>query len=536
MDKVIKGALAALLAVGLAGCATHQQVVDNRLTLPQKLDAREGAFVVKLVGVQPLSAFNAKWKSVKLLDVRTGRRTELMDTAALGAGYSLFMGSLPEGEYQVTGLESIGAGPGTFGVIPALIIAGMTSDSQSLQKSLGTFRIQAGTLTNLGLIVSALPEEKGQPMKLAVMGDAAAQASALANVEPRARERLAAMPSTGWPAPPDGAAAQQAEKIVREHARNISTMEATPDGRILIGSALGMVHTRGTDGRWSSSSVGGLDNITYVRALADGRIFAATDAGSYFVGSPQQRQWTRHDFTSVDSRVTHLEPLGEHGFALLTASMHQPNFAQPATSRLYVKRTLEEAGPGREVLSLKDFSAMGRLPVFYNGVELQVYFNHVGVSRTADLYRIDPATLDKRMEKADFWATEIYRLSGQDVVMHRMNGMTIYSSFSSDGGRTWRHEKTGADPYSMRFVGTGRAYGFVVKGRGWSTNAMGMVVSTDGGAKWRDTGVPVEGEGLMPIRLVDGRLFVMTSRKLVSTADEGRTWTTEWPLRPEGSR
>lgn len=530
MLMIARRLLAVSMLLLMAGCATNQQVVNNRFTLPETISAKEGAILIRLVGVQPLSAFNAKWQSIKIVSKKDERKTELHDTAPPFAGYSLFMGRLPEGEYEIAGLESLGPAPGAFGVIPALIIMGMTSDQQSLQAQLGAFTVKAGTLTNLGVVVSALPEEKGKPMKLAVLADEAGQASALASAEPQARERLRNMPSIGWKETPDAAAAAKAVGIVREHARNISALETTQDQRVLVGSALGMVHVRSPEGNWSTMSVGALDNITYVRALSGGRIFAGTDSGNYFLWTPGQPAWRQHKFDDGESKIVHVEQMDEHGFAIVATSMHMPTFSKPIQNKLYFKARLDEEGRWKELVSIDNMSAVGKMPVIYAAGELRLVFNHIGISRTADLYRVDPVTLEKKQEKLDYWVTDIYRLPDGQLMMHRMNGMTTYSSVSGDDGKTWRHNPASGGPDAPRFANAKKGVGFVLKSVGWSSSLMGLVQTENGGDSWTATGAALEGAWI--VRFVNDQLFVKTHQKLMSSADGGKTWKVEWPLPP----
>lgn len=510
----------AFAAIFLAGCAT-----DTRLA--EQPDPRAGTFLLKVVGVQRVSAFNSKWQTVTVADKRTGRKFEIADSASFGAGYSLFLGSLPEGDYEVAGLGAMGQGPGTFGVLPALIILAATSDAQSLESALGDFRIRAGTLTNLGVLVSALPESRTQTAKLALLADDRGRSDALADADPRVKARLAAMPTISWPKLPEIASPEKVETVLRESARNVAALETTFEGRVLIGSALGTVHERSGDGTWRSMSLGTLHTISYLRVLPDRRILAATDSGEYFLGSAEGR-WTRHDLAGRNERVIYVEPMGPHGVALLTVSMHRPTGMVPLHYRLYVARNLDEGGSGKAVVAINDFPAVG-IPVLYNGRELQLYFNHQGIARKADLYRVDPVTLEVKVDKVDYWASEVYRLPDQGVVLHRMNGLTTYPSFSSDGGVTWRHDQKGMDAAIVRYVSPTKAYGFIVKATGWTYNTMGLVKLADADGRWQDQEVRFEGAGLTPVRMANGRLYVASAGKLLSSTDEGKTWTTEWP-------
>lgn len=522
-------ALAAALLLALAGCAAPGPVQHSALA-PGVAKADEGFVAVKLIGVQPLSAFNAKWGTLRLVEKASGRSVELPSSAPGTAGYSLFIGALPAGQYHVAGFHSDGMAPGTFGVLPALVIMGMTSDSRTLGSELGSFSIKPGTLTNLGVVVSALPEDRKSPTHIAVLADAAGLASTLNDIEPASRARLAALPALGWDRPPAPDAAARALEIVRTHARNVSGMEVLDGNRLVIGSALGVLHLRGADGRWSAMTTGSLDTIGYVRALPGGRLFAATDSGRYHLWVPEQNAW-RSFALPLGERILHLEPAGAAGWALLTQSPNPSPGAVPGRLRVLLKADLEGADAPRQLLSFDSFSAMGRLPVFHDGRDLVVAFNHVGISRTADLYRIDPATGQQRVEKLDHWIANLYVLPDGSLARERMNGLNLYTDFSSDKGAAWtRNESPG--PHTMRFADRERGWGLTTQSTGWDSVTLALNKTTTGGRQWTKVGAPFQAAGPSSLRVLGDTVLVYTGKQLLSTKDDGATWAVEWPRAP----
>jgi hypothetical protein len=526
MGRRIVATLAMALLLALAGCAAPGPTQHSALA-PGAVKADEGYVALKLIGVQPLSAFNAKWGTLRLVEKASGRSVELRDSAPGTAGYSLFIGALPAGQYSVAGFHSDGMAPGTFGVLPALVIMGMTSDSRALGTELGSFNVKAGTLSNLGVVVSALPEDKKSPLRIAVLADPAALAATLNDIEPASRTRLAALPAIGWDQPPEANAAARALEIVRTQARNVSVMEVLDGNRLVIGSALGMLHLRGVDGRWSSMSTGSLDTIGYVRALPGGRLFAATDSGRYHLWIPEQNTW-RSQALPLGERILHLEPAGSAGWALLTQTAHTSPGPVPGRLRVLLKADLEAAEAPRQLLAFDSFSAMGRLPVFHDGRELVVAFNHVGFSRTADLYRIDPATLQQRIEKLDHWIANLYVLPDGTLARERMNGLNLYTDFSTDKGAAWtRNDNPG--PHTMRFADRERGWGLTTQSTGWSTVTLALNKTATGGRQWAKVGAPFEAAGPSSVRVLGDTVLVYTGKQLLSTKDDGATWTVEWP-------
>lgn len=290
----------------LAGCATNP---GSQPAIPATLNPGDGVVMVKVIGVQPLSAFNAKWRSMTVVEQGTGRSHQLNDSAAANAGYSLFAATLPQGRYRVSGFDSAGPAPATFGLLPAMIIMAMTSDNASIQSQMGAFSVKPGALSNLGVIVSALPADKKEQLQIAVLADAQAQASTLSDVDAATRDRVRPMAVLAWDQAHDPASTARALEIVRTRASNVSSIAVTDDQRLMIGSALGMVHVLDAQGRWSTMSTGGLDNVTYLRTLPGGLVFAGTDSGRYFLWQPERGAWLVRQLASGD-RILQLEPMG----------------------------------------------------------------------------------------------------------------------------------------------------------------------------------------------------------------------------------
>lgn len=517
---------AALIAIMVAGCATGPLPMSSHV---ESIKPTEGVMLVKLISVQPISFMNPKWRSIKIKNKQTDEVIELADVSSPFGTYSLFLKSLPAGQYEISGFDAAGAAPAMFGIIPALIILAMTSDSSSTGSQPATFTVKPGELTNLGMIVSALPETKEDTMKLAVISDSLAQSSAFGDLDVEAADRIRKMPVRAWDKPADPAASEKALGLVKSYARVISTMDASTDNRVAIGSQLGMVHVRNTNGSWASMSVGTLDTITYVRFLDNGRIFAASDTGKYFVSTSEGNKWQQLGLGNSGYRIAAMEPLGTAGYAFLappiTMSIHQP--FQP---KVFFKQKLESEDKAKELVTLDGWSAVGKLPMFYNGEELLVYLNHPGISRTADVHRIHAVTHEKKRDNVPYWATDLYRIPDGGLVLERMNGMSIYNSFSSDNGKTWVHNES-SGPLSTRFIDSKNGYGVTKLSTNWADITVTLSKTTDGGKTWTDVGTPFGMSGLMPLRIVGNRIFIFTSTKLLSTADEGKTWQTEWPIK-----
>ena len=506
-----------LLAV-LAGCATGPG--SSRNPLPETIGPDDGIVVVKLIGLQSLSAFNSKWSQLRVTDPK-GTSHGIYDSSPNGASYSLFLSTLPKGQYRFELLES--TSPSASGLAMALLM----TDSIREFPQLGGFTVAPGAVTNLGTIVFAFPKDgKGPPLSTAVLDDQAGKAAALDGVRSDLQPRLAGRPQGSWDNDPDDRSNAAALALIRKHSARLSPMERTRDGRLIAGGPLGQVHERRTNGTWESRSVGALDTITYARALDDGRIFAGTDNGRYYLWQPAQRSWQRFDLPERDTVVQYFEPLGDAGYVMQLGRLG----GQMGKTDYLFKARLEEAGGEKTLHAFDGFSAVGRSPLYFNGEELILYFNHPGITRSADVHRINPRTGEKKMDNVRYWVKDVYRLPDGSLVQERMSGLlSVYPMFSKDNGRTWQDSEVEA-PGVSRFVDERNGYGFKTSAMGWSSVTLQMNRTQDGGKTWEPTGTPVVATGQSRIQPgTGGELVVYSGQQVLSTRDAGNTWRVEWP-------
>lgn len=522
---IARWAMVAWLLAIVTGCATVHQGI------PEKLEPTAGAVVIKIVAVQRLGVTNGKWTRMTVVEQKSGIATELVDTAGLDLQYALFAQPLPAGTYSVKSLDAPGLAPATFGILGAVIIQAMTSD-QHANQAMGSFTVEPGAVTNLGFVVAAPPAGSEKQMSMAVVADPRAQSSVSADLDAASRRHSQGLRTRSWDKAPDSAQLERALEIVRTRATYVSPLEVTRDGRVMLGTALGLVHVRDSAGKWSTLATGSFDTLGYVRELPDGRIFAGTTNGRYHLWNPATRSWSSHR-VAEEGRVTQVEPMGAAGYGLMLSTGVQ--LGQPTKLKVVLVRDLAapEATP-REALALEGFPAMGAVPMLFDGRDLIVIFNHVGITRTADLYRIDPAVAAApRQEKLAHWTGRFYRLSDNILVRDRMNGMTLYTDLSTDNGNTWQLSEHSAGSMA-RLTSRSTGYGLSFVSMGMTSSTFSLAKTSDGGKTWDKVGKPFDSSGYgNPLQLVllnDQRPLVYTGGQLLSTTDDGATWTVEWPL------
>ncbi len=517
---------AAIGALALvSGCASNAPKV-----FPEKLAPQEGAVLLKVQSVQRLGFTNGKWTEVTVVEKTTGVVTTLRDLAGIEDQHALFAMPLAAGQYTIRNIGAPGADAASMGILPALVIMAMTSDSHDAQQGLTGFTVAPGTLTNLGIVLATPPANGEKSIQTAVLSGSQGQESALADADAASRRNLAALKTPPGEQAQDLAQVDRAIDLVRTRATYISPIETTPDGRMLFGTAMGQLHVRSADGQWSTMSTGTFDSLGYVKALPDGRIVAATQRGGYHVWDPAARSWTFRRITD-EGRVVQIEPVGGAGYAVMVRGPFR--IGQPWFSQLLFVNDLQGEAPPRESVRITEMPALGVMPVYFDGREVTVAVNHVGITRTADLYRVDPATLKVRMDKASHWLSRVQRQADGSLIRERMNGMTLYRDLSSDNGATWQELGSASGATAPRFIDRMSGMDIQLVSIGMTNSTFSLARTVDGGKQWEKFGKPFDsgghGNALQLLVTSTGQPMVFTGAQLLTTTDSGATWTVEWP-------
>lgn len=517
-------ALATAMLMGLTGCATPPPP-----GIPEQVDPASGIVALQVVGVQRVSLLNMKWTSITLTEKTTGVPVSIDNSAPPGASYSVFARPVPPGTYSITAFDAPGVV--AMGLLPALVMQAMTKDNKQGHEQLGSFTVEAGALTNLGLVVTAEPDGTSKEARVAILASEHGQAAVLDNLDPASRRRVETLRTRGWDLPPDARSADRARDIVRSRSTNLSGIEVTEDGRLMFGTALGLVHVRDAAGRWETLSTGSLDTILVVRPLPQGGILAASDNGNFHIWNPGNRTWKSRKLTDT-GHIVAAEPLTGSSMAFVVVGPVAPTANTPPTPRVLIVPSIHEATAAKLALRADDHTATGSIPVRFNGRELMAIVNHAGISRSADLFMIDPSTLQLRKEKLGNWTFGFYSLPDGSVMRQRQNGMSLYYDRSKDGGRTWNLSET-SGPMAVRFKSAAVGYGLKFVSMGMKAGTFTLSKTIDGGNTWEALGMPFEGSANgtpMQLQLAGNTVFVYNGRNMVSTTDEGATWHKEWPL------
>ena len=136
----------------LSGCASVPTASD----LLTKIDDKQGA-VVMMAGGGRLAMARLNWTGIEVKSEKTEEKFSIRNVAPVGFALDpkppVFIGQLPPGSYKIDRLA------GTFtGVLTDWMLNNVSS--QSVEENLGSFRVNAGQITDLGTLLVYTPIEE----------------------------------------------------------------------------------------------------------------------------------------------------------------------------------------------------------------------------------------------------------------------------------------------------------------------------------------------------------------------------------------
>lgn len=521
--------LAALgLSFALAGCAVPPPAAPVA-TVPEELPAGTGVVAWKVVAPRPGDQINFKWRSLTVADKASGKTYTLVDRAADNVSYSTFISALPAGNYQVRSFGVVAGGasvPAELGPVVMAMSYALASDSSAPVTP--TFTVEVGSATNLGVLVTHAPDTKAEASDSFVVLDDVARGALLADMDPGSAAKFSAMPSRGWDVAPDPARTARAFREELMRPARITAVDWSSD-HVLLGSSLGRVIQRSSDGAWVPSWTGEYSAITSVLKLSDGRIAAGTDDGRLLVWMPDSQRWVRH-LVAPEERIVNLTMSpGRPGLLVETLTLRR---LKAPISRARLKFLSEPLG-ATAAATLLDFESLGfwansaQLQMLADTPDVVAIYNRPGFSRIADRYRIDAMAMAlTATDELDHFAMQLYRVPDGSLARRRANGMSLYHDISLDNGLTWT-----LGPAMDMLV---ESFTTAQSGIGMALDGFTKVVlneTSDGGKTWARTGAPVPVNVLAhPLRLrrLGDQVLYYSGNRLWSTRDKGATWSSEW--------
>ena len=500
----------------LTGCAnTAATRTATGLELDLKPADNKGFVVLKVVSTRPISLLNPKWQSIKINSgTKSDELTDITPTYNMLMGKhvpteSLYFARLDAGEYEVTGMGSIGPGPG-------LLLALLASDSASADKQLPKFKVEVGRLANLGTLVYSPEIDKEEPSRIFLlngpMGTQAAKSALLAEAK---RSDLALTEGGGWLA---SANAESEAKVLTQARLMVSMLNFLRGGpTVVAGSQLGQILRRTAVQTWSRESVNTLDRIFSVASTPDGSTVAGGEYGQYFVASGNGT-WRTYRLADEAGRIAHIELRSDGSALFVVGDLRQ--------TRVWRKRALLASEETPTLVAKFDAPPDNLLAT---NKELIVAWNIPGISRTAVLSRIDMETLSVKTQNENFWVVDWQYMPDGKVKLSRQNGRSIYSSSSADGMQTWMHgNESGA--FGAFWQDDARGFSLDVS-PGFSMVANTLRKTEDGGKSWARSGKPLETRHFAG-RIVyadSNEVLIQGGHMLYSSTDQGQTWKRSFP-------
>lgn len=500
----------------LSGCATTAaKRTESGLDLDLVAKGKEGFVVLKVVSARPISLLNPKWQSIHVS--ADGKREELIDvTPSYNMLFgkhipteSLYFAKLDAGEYEVTSMGSIGPGPG-------LLLALLASDHAAANEKLPRFKVEAGRLANLGTVVYVPEIEKEQPEQMFLLhGPAGRRAAKAALLGETQRAEISLQEGGGWTTV---ATAETEAGVLAQARAHMSMLSIRKTDRGLIaGSHLGQIFRRTGPQAWSQETLDTLGTVFAVAEGIDGRAFAGSQYGEYFVKTPSG-EWHGYRLEKEAGRIAYIEPRADGSAIFIAGDLRQ--------TRVWFKKSIEDSAEAPTQIAKIDTPPDNML---VSGKEIILAFNVPGMFREAVITRVDKQSLKVTSQREKFWVLDWQYLPDGRVNLTRQNGLSLYSSTSTDNLQTWIHSD---QPGAISNYWYDASHGLSLDmSPGFIMVANNLRSTDDAGKTWTRLGKPLETRH-MAGRIVYAdadEILVQGSHMLYSTLDRGNTWKRLFP-------
>lgn len=507
--------LAFLVLLVLSGCAnTAARRTSAGLDLDLVTKDSEGFVVLKVIATQPISLLNPKWQSIKISsDSQSDEMMDITPTYNMLMGRfvpteSLYFAKLKAGEYEVTGMGSIGPGPG-------LLLALMMADNSGSNHKLPRFTVRAGQLANLGTIVYVPEIGAEQRERLFLLdGPSGKRAAYQTLISEAKRTDVPLLEGGGW----NSKVTAEAEANVLANARQHVILQGIwkREGELLGGSHLGVLLRRTGPQSWNHEAIDTLSRVNSVARASDGRLLVGSDYGSYFV-KEAKGEWREHRLPLETGRIVHIEPRADGSALVVTAELQE--------TRIWLLPSVDGGEAPHQIAHLKQPPD----PMLVTRKELILAGNIPGFSRETVLTRIDKQTLAVTTENEKFWLIDWSLLPDGTVAATRMNGLSLLSSRWLNDLHEWVLSEDRAS-ISTWWLDAQNALS-VEPSPGFKMVGNQLRSTRDGGKTWTAQGIPVETEHFAAsIVFADKDEVLLQGRNFVySTLDRGQTWRRVFP-------
>jgi hypothetical protein len=441
---------------------------------------------------------------------------DLKDVAPATASYSLFMGSLPAGRYEVKDLTSPGGGNA------GILIYLLSTSSQTSQGKLQSFTVVPGQVNNLGVIVAASSLNPKLPkFDMVTLTGEEHRTVVRDALAPSALEKIKGLKEVGWDTTFEAQIVQSKLTKMRSLFSMSPHIEPTHDGKILVAGALGVVQIVGFDGTKTLLQTPTNNTIRYATELADRRIMASEDDGQYYVSDNARVTWKAYRLPDTSAQLTRVFSIPDKGYIFQELSENKPSAIHTASS--YVRREDIDAGIDSGTKIGQSVTAFEFGPMaFVSSQGFHYFVNSQGISRKSELVSVSLTNQNQTRAEYPFWVMQVLQRNGHPLTVERVNGISRFLSRSNDEGKTWIELDT-RGVYFPFFLDRKIGYSLDNSARGLDVRR-----TEDGGVTWKIMGNVPDYGGATGYRIAattTENVAIVGSGNLMLSTDGGKSWT-----------
>lgn len=505
--------IAAIICSIFSGCAT----VDRWKPANEVVFApKHGVAVLELTSNGISSELFPKWERLIIKDTATGAEHIAFDGLRWRSNRSLFVIALPEGDYILDKLENFEN---------TQIGTNLTSkawSSAKLGRGIGKFRIQAGKVTNLGMMAFVRRNLGDDRQYLVDFLPAKPEFDRTLDLLDPNVAAVAKGGTLNWTTETETEQAPLKRGMAYGRSFYLNAPDHAKDGSVYFGEAFGQIARRDPSGKWTWLQTRGASPILSVSVFDDGSILAGSEQGFLFFKRAKEEKWRTIPFPRKDVFVRFVGALPGIGFVAVAHDkgnvfvMSTPDLEAPTWSEL-----------SRMPLEVNTPPMYSPFKTWINGSRMTIAtVEPTGFSRKLMFYEFDAKskvwrTIPVTQGFHDFGVSPSGSLYGLSAALGFQS-----ASASNDGGFTW--EKRASPNWLTSPAFRNADVGFAIH---WDSAVSGertIWATTDGGNRWAKlNNAPKHSTWLVLLDSPSEMLVVTSNNELYFTRNSGATWTME---------
>lgn len=446
--------LICIVATLLNACATGKTTAE----LLTKIEPNTGVVLLKMEGNRLALSSSLSWDEIVIRSTTTNEAFRLKNQTSFGSKRYVFIGQVPQDKYKIEELSGFFTGLFTDWLIN-------NTSSTSTEENLGTFTVQDGQVTDLGILIVYMPiENDRRKMQMTKVNSKLELEATLRRYVPEDAPRLISKPFLTWDIP-----SIIDTKFLDKAQSNVLTTgkpHHADDGTYWVGAELGQLLKRKSNGEWLSIDTGLKMPVFSVLSINKDTVLAGLDDGVILI-TGDQKNWKD---VSLPFGGTVVE-LGRLSSGELVAISKEKGaikiFTSPCCGQIKWNM-LREVPFENTYLS---FAQVTPKDIFFVGLKMKAFGSDI------TRYRYDAT--NKVWSDGPSRNLQLRTSLDKDILC----GGDFYSK---DHGITWiKPEKPGGD---MVCRDAKIMYDHKLSSIGWSSSDFELFRSQDGGVSWQKVG------------------------------------------------